>query len=85
MYLVILILVLVNFFTSTGWLDLLNKIFKPTYDLLHFIIPLTIVTSLLFVLVPIWFPNIIVAWILGCLAYLVVGFLLVCFPNEEEE
>lgn len=83
MFLVILIIVLVNFLTSTGWLDLLNRIFKPTYDLLHFIIPLTVITTLLFVLVPIWFPKIVAEWIGGCILYLVGGFLLACFPNEE--
>lgn len=84
MYLVIFILVLINFFTSTGWLELLNKIFKPTYDFLHYIIPLTITTSILFVLIPIWFPNIIGSWIVGCIVYLLIGFLLICFPNKKE-
>lgn len=83
MFIVILIIVLMNVFTSTGWLDLLNKIFKPTYDLLHFIVPLTVVTSLLFVLVPIWFSKITFIWLVGCVVYVLVGFFLCCFPNDE--
>ena len=80
MYIVILVLVLLNFFTSTGWLDLLNKIFKPTYDLLHFIVPLTIVTSFSFVLVPIKFPSIVVEWLIGCFFYVVIGVVMACIP-----
>lgn len=83
MFVIILIIVLVNFFTSTGWLDLLNRIFRPTYDLLHFIIPLTIVTSLSIVLVPIKFPNIIVGWIVGCFFYIVIGAIMCCKSNRE--
>jgi len=83
MYIVILILVLLNFFTSTGWLDLLNKVFRPTYDLLHFIIPLTILTSFLFVLVPIKYPSIVVEWIIGCIFYVGIGAVIACIPDKE--
>jgi len=85
MFIIILIIVLMNFFTSTGWLDLLNKIFKPTYDLLHFIVPLTVVTSILFVLVPIWYPTLTFTWLVGCTTYVLVGFFLCCSPNNKVE
>jgi|JI10StandDraft_1071094.scaffolds.fasta_scaffold2176649_2 hypothetical protein len=83
MYIVILVLVLLNFITSTGWLDLLNKIFKPTYDLLNFIIPLTVITSFLIVLVPIKFPSITVTWVVGCFFYIFIGAILACIPDKE--
>lgn len=83
MFLVILIIVLINFLTSTGWLHLLNKIFKPTYDLLHFIVPLTITTSLLLVLVPIWCPSITFGWLVGFFFYLVIGAVICGIPDKE--
>ena len=83
MYIVILVLVLLNFFFFFCWLDLLNKIFKPTYDWLHCIVPLTIVTSFSFVLVPIKFPSIVVEWLIGCFLYVVIGVVMACIPVKK--
>jgi hypothetical protein len=74
MYLVILILVLLNFFSTLGWLSLFTNLSNHKINFERYFVFKSVLMDFVFILVPIFFPNIIVKWILFVVLYLIVGF-----------
>lgn len=80
MYIVILIVVLLNFFSTLGWLSLLTNLLNHKINFERYIVFLSVVVDFVFILLPIFFPNITVEWILFVLFYLLIGF---CITANE--
>lgn len=81
MYIIILVLVLANLFASVGWLSYLSKltgVYLEDYSVLF-----TIVTSLVFVIVPAFFPQVGLLWIVGILVYIILGFYICAKEGDE--
>ena len=74
MYLVILILVLLNFFSTLGWLSLFTNLSNHKINFERYFVFKSVLMDFVFILVPIFFPKIIVEWILFVIFYLLVGF-----------
>lgn len=76
MYIVILILVLLNFFSTLGWLSLLTNLFKHKINFERYFVFKSVIIDFAIVLVPNFYPHIVVEWILFVSFYLIVGFLI---------
>lgn len=76
MFIIILILVLLNFFSTLGWLSLLTNLSKNKINFERYFIFISVVIDFAIVLVPNFYPKIIFEWILFVLFYLIVGFLI---------
>jgi len=74
MYLVILILVLLNFFSTLGWLSLFTNLLNHKINFERYFVFKSVLMDFVFILVPIFFPKIIVEWILFVILYLLIGF-----------
>jgi len=74
MYLVILFLVILNFFSTLGWLSLFTNLSNHKINFERYFVFKSVLMDFVFILVPIFFPQIIVEWILFVILYLIVGF-----------
>lgn len=74
MYLVILFLVILNFFSTLGWLSLFTNLSNHKIYFERYFVLKSVLMDFAFILVPMFFPQIIVEWILFVILYLIVGF-----------
>ena len=71
MFFAILILVLLNFFSTLGWLSLLTNIVKHKINFERYFVFKSVVMDFVFILAPIFFPQFIGQWILFVICYIV--------------
>ncbi|RAR73800.1 hypothetical protein CLV55_103119 [Flavobacterium aciduliphilum] len=83
MYLVILILVLLNFFSTLGWLSLLTNLVHHKINFERYFVFKSVIMDFVFLLVPMYYPSIMGGWILFTLFYLVVGFLITAHEGKK--
>ena len=83
MYIVILILVLLNFFATLGWLSLLTNLVKHKTNFERYFVLKSVIVDFAIVLVPNFYPHIVAEWILFVLFYLIVGFLITAHEGKK--
>ena len=83
MYLVILVLVLLNFFSTLGWLCLLTNAINHKINFERYFVFTSVLMDLIFLFVPIYYPSIIIKWILFVIFYLVVGFFITVHEGKK--
>lgn len=83
MYIVILVLVILNFFSTLGWLSLLTNLAKHKINFERYFVLKSVILAFVFLFVPIYYPTIIVEWILFILFYLIVGFFITAKEGQK--
>lgn len=85
MFVVILILVLLNFFSTLGWLSLLTNLVKHKINFERYFVFKSVVMDFVFILVPNFFPQFIGQWILFVIFYLIIGFLITANEGKKNK
>lgn len=83
MYIIILILVILNFFSTLGWLSLFTKLLNDKINFERFFIFKSVLIDFVFLFVPIYYPSIVVKWIFFVLFYLLAGFLITANEGKK--
>jgi hypothetical protein len=83
MYIVILVLVILNFFSTLGWLSLLTNLVKHKINFERYFVLKSVIVDFAIVLVPNFYPHIVAEWILFVLFYLIVGFLITANAGKK--
>lgn len=85
MYLVILILVVLNFFSTLGWLSLLTNLVNHKINFERYFVFTSVVIDFVFILAPNYFPQFILQWILFVISYLIIGFLITAYEGQKNK